>query len=47
MNRIGRVTVDDTDCLVAGPSQGTGSQAKGIALVETAARATVSAFAGK
>ncbi|MDT0466417.1 hypothetical protein [Streptomyces gibsoniae] len=47
MNSIARVTADDTDCVVAGPSKGTGSHAKGVAPVETAAQAAVSAFAGK
>ncbi|MEV5875964.1 serine hydrolase [Streptomyces sp. NPDC052101] len=47
VNSIGRVTVDGSDYLVAVLSMGTESQAKGIALVEAAARAAVSAFAGK
>ncbi|MEU8029517.1 serine hydrolase [Streptomyces sp. NPDC049099] len=46
VNSIGRVTADGTDYLVAVLSKGTESQAKGIALVETAAQAAVSAFAG-
>ncbi|MEV6115635.1 serine hydrolase [Streptomyces sp. NPDC052109] len=47
VNSIGRVTVDGTDYLVAVLSKGTPTQAKGIALVEAAAKAAVSAFAGK
>lgn len=46
VNSIGRVTVDCTDYLVAVLSNGTESRARGIALVEAAARAAVSAFAG-
>ncbi|MEV6839160.1 serine hydrolase [Streptomyces sp. NPDC051133] len=46
VNSIGRVTVDGTDCLVAVLSNGTTSRAKGIALVEAAAKAAVSALAG-
>ncbi|EST21630.1 hypothetical protein M878_36520 [Streptomyces roseochromogenus subsp. oscitans DS 12.976] len=45
VNSIGRVTVDGTDYLVAVLSKGTESQARGIALVEAAAKAAVSAFA--
>ncbi|MFF7355396.1 MULTISPECIES: serine hydrolase [Streptomyces] len=47
VNSIGRVTVDGTDHLVAVLSEGTRSQARGIALVEEAAQAAVSAFTGK
>ncbi|MEU9442063.1 serine hydrolase [Streptomyces sp. NPDC048304] len=46
VNSIGRVTVDGADYLVAVLSKGTESQAKGIALVEAAAKAAVSAFTG-
>ncbi|MFF3913618.1 serine hydrolase [Streptomyces sp. NPDC001852] len=46
VNSIGRVTVDGTDRLVAVLSKGTETRAKGIALVEAAAKAAVSAFAG-
>ncbi|MCC5475138.1 serine hydrolase [Streptomyces barringtoniae] len=46
VNSIGRITVDGTGCLVAVLSKGTRTQAEGIALVEAAARAAVSAFAG-
>ncbi|MFF7973129.1 serine hydrolase [Streptomyces sp. NPDC007905] len=45
VNSIGRVPVDGADYLVAVLSKGTVSQAKGIALVEAAARAAVSGFA--
>ncbi|MET8773051.1 serine hydrolase [Streptomyces sp. NPDC004658] len=44
VNSIGRVTVDGTDYLVAVLSDGTASQARGVSLVEAAARAAVSAF---
>ncbi|MEU6667725.1 serine hydrolase [Streptomyces sp. NPDC046727] len=44
VNSIGRVTVDGTDYLVAVLSNGTATQAKGVSLVEAAARAAVSAF---
>ncbi|WP_089103124.1 serine hydrolase [Streptomyces hyaluromycini] len=44
VNSIGRVTVDGTDYLVAVLSKGTVSQAKGISLVEAAAKAAVGAF---
>ncbi|WP_369395065.1 serine hydrolase [Streptomyces sp. CG1] len=44
VNSIGRVTVDGTGYLVAVLSKGTESQAEGIALVEAAAKAAVSAF---
>ncbi|MGW7549566.1 serine hydrolase [Streptomyces sp. NPDC054770] len=44
VNSIGRVTADGTDCLVAVLSKGTVSQAKGISLVEAAAKAAVGAF---
>ncbi|MET9071745.1 serine hydrolase [Streptomyces sp. NPDC004232] len=47
VNSIGRVTVDGTGYLVAVLSKGTGTRAEGIALVEAAARAAMSAFAGK
>ncbi|OIJ86917.1 hypothetical protein BIV25_40605 [Streptomyces sp. MUSC 14] len=47
VNSIGRVTVDGTGYLVAVLSKGTGTQAEGIALVEAAAKAAVSAFTGK
>lgn len=45
VNSIGRVTVGGTDYLVAVLSKGTVSQAKGIALVEAAAKAAVGSFA--
>ncbi|SOD87838.1 serine hydrolase [Streptomyces sp. Ag109_G2-15] len=45
VNSIGRVTVDGTDYLVAVLSKGTVSEAKGISLVEDAAKAAVSSFA--
>ncbi|MEU1404315.1 serine hydrolase [Streptomyces sp. NPDC005728] len=45
VNSIGRVTVDGSDYLVAVLSEGTVSQAKGISLVEAAAKAAVSGFA--
>ncbi|MFJ8793831.1 serine hydrolase [Streptomyces sp. NPDC102462] len=44
VNSIGRVTVDGTAYLVAVLSKGTSSKARGIDLVETAARAALSAF---
>jgi beta-lactamase class A len=44
VNSIGRVTVGGTDYLVAVLSKGTVSQAKGISLVEAAAKAAVSSF---
>ncbi|MFB7494845.1 serine hydrolase [Streptomyces sp. NPDC056161] len=47
VNSIGRVTVDGTAYLVAVLSKGTVSQARGIDLVEAAARAAVSAFTGR
>ncbi|MGW1805923.1 serine hydrolase [Streptomyces sp. NPDC002078] len=47
VNSIGRITVGGTDYLVAVLSKGTRTQAKGIALVEAAAKAAVSAFAGE
>ncbi|AOR35337.1 hypothetical protein BFF78_33515 [Streptomyces fodineus] len=47
VNSIGRITVDGTDHLVAVLSKGTRTQATGIALVEAAAKAAVSVFAGK
>ncbi|WP_181808634.1 serine hydrolase [Streptomyces shenzhenensis] len=46
VNSIGRVTVGGTDYLVAVLSKGTVSQARGISLVEAAAKAAVSSFAG-
>jgi beta-lactamase class A len=46
INSIGRVTVDGHDYLVAALSNGNATQAKGIALVEAAARAAVSVFTG-
>ncbi|MFD9095299.1 serine hydrolase [Streptomyces collinus] len=45
VNSIGRVRVDGADYLVAVLSEGTVSKARGIALVEAAARAAVSGFA--
>lgn len=45
INSIGRVTVDGRDHLVAVLSKGNSTQAKGISLVESAARAAVSALA--
>ncbi|MFI2201206.1 serine hydrolase [Streptomyces sp. NPDC020192] len=47
VNSIGRVSVDGTGYLVAVLSKGTESQAEGIALVEAAAKAAVSVFAGE
>ncbi len=44
INSIGRVTVDGRDCLVAVLSHGNTTQAKGISLVEEAARTAVSVF---
>ncbi|MFD7282633.1 serine hydrolase [Streptomyces sp. NPDC059862] len=46
VNSIGRVTVDGRDYLVAVLSDGNSTKEKGIALVEAAARAAVSVFAG-
>ncbi|MGW2636835.1 serine hydrolase [Streptomyces sp. NPDC001348] len=46
VNSIGRVTVDGDDYLVAVLSNGSVRQETGIALVEAAAKAAVSAFAG-
>ncbi|WP_189264761.1 serine hydrolase [Streptomyces fuscichromogenes] len=46
VNSIGRVTVAGTDYLVAVLSKGTVSQARGISLVEAAAKAAVSSFTG-
>ncbi|WAZ20551.1 class A beta-lactamase-related serine hydrolase [Streptomyces cinnabarinus] len=46
INSIGRVTVDGRDCLVAVLSDGNATKAEGVALVEAAARAAVSVFAG-
>ena len=45
VNSIGRVTVDSADYLVAVLSEGTVSQAEGITLVESAAKAAVGSFA--
>ncbi|MGC9544441.1 serine hydrolase [Streptomyces sp. UG1] len=42
INSIGRVTVDGHDCLVAVLSDGNSTKAKGVSLVEAAARAAVS-----
>ncbi|WP_155060116.1 serine hydrolase [Streptomyces blattellae] len=44
INSIGRITVDGHDYLVAVLSDGNSTQAKGISLVEAAARAAVSVF---
>ncbi|MGQ4386341.1 serine hydrolase [Streptomyces sp. SAS_270] len=44
INSIGRVTADGHDYLVATLSNGNSTQAKGISLVEAAAKAAVSAF---
>jgi hypothetical protein len=44
VNSIGRVTVDGSGYLVAVLSKGTVSRARGISLVEAAARAAVSSF---
>ncbi|MFF1281118.1 serine hydrolase [Streptomyces sp. NPDC058299] len=44
VNSVGRVTVDGTGYLVAVLSDGTRSQAEGVALVEATAKAAVSAF---
>jgi beta-lactamase class A len=44
VNSIGRVTVDSAAYLVAVLSKGTVSQARGISLVEAAAKATVNGF---
>ncbi|MGW2520270.1 serine hydrolase [Streptomyces sp. NPDC001617] len=46
INSIGRVTVDGHAYLVAALSKGNSTQAKGISLVEAAAKAAVSVFAG-
>ncbi|GGZ07729.1 hypothetical protein GCM10010365_28570 [Streptomyces poonensis] len=46
VNSIGRVTVDGDDCLVAVLSRGSTTKAKGIALVEAAARAAVPVVTG-
>ncbi|MER5751871.1 serine hydrolase [Streptomyces sp. NPDC002088] len=46
VNSIGRVTVDGHDYLVTVLSNGNVTQAKGISLVEAAARAALSAFTG-
>jgi len=46
VNSIGRVTVDGRTCLVAVLSNGNATQAKGVSLVEAAARAAVSVFTG-
>jgi beta-lactamase class A len=47
INSIGRVTVDGHAYLVAVLSNGNSTQAKGISLVEAAARAAVSVFTGE
>ncbi|MEU6355633.1 serine hydrolase [Streptomyces sp. NPDC047072] len=47
VNSIGRVTVDGHDYLVAVLSKGSTTQAKGISLVEAAAKAAVSVFTGE
>ncbi|KAB1150632.1 serine hydrolase [Streptomyces luteolifulvus] len=47
INSIGRVTADGHDYLAAVLSHGNSTKAKGISLVETAARAAVSVFAGE
>ncbi|MGW5198919.1 serine hydrolase [Streptomyces spiralis] len=47
VNSIGRVTADGDDYLVAALSQGSATKEKGISLVEGAARAAVSVFAGE
>ena len=44
INSIGRVTVDGRDCLVAVLSNGNSTKAKGISLVEAAAKAAVGAL---
>lgn len=44
VNSIGRVTVEGRDLLVAAVSDGNPTMARGVALVEAAARAAVSAF---
>lgn len=46
INSVGRVTVDGHDYLVAVLSNGNSTQAKGISLVEAAAKAAVSVFTG-
>ncbi|MET7693795.1 serine hydrolase [Streptomyces sp. NPDC005483] len=46
VNSIGRVTVDGHEYLVAVLSNGNSTQAKGISLVEAAAKAAVSVFTG-
>ncbi|MFC5852414.1 hypothetical protein ACFPZI_11450 [Streptomyces chlorus] len=46
VNSIGRVTLGGRDLLVAALSDGNPTMARGVALVETAARAVVSAFTG-
>ena len=46
INSIGRVTADGHEYLVAVLSNGNATQAKGVSLVETAAKAAVSAVAG-
>ncbi|MDO0916262.1 serine hydrolase [Streptomyces sp. DT2A-34] len=47
INSIGRVTVDGHDCLVAVLSDGNSTKGKGVSLVEAAAEAAVSVFAGE
>ncbi|MFG2787723.1 serine hydrolase [Streptomyces sp. NPDC048419] len=46
INSIGRVTVDGRACLVAVLSNGNSTKAKGISLVEAAAKAAVGALSG-
>ncbi|WP_369168064.1 serine hydrolase [Streptomyces sp. R28] len=47
INSIGRVTVDGHDYLVAALSDGNSTKAKGVSLIEAAAEAAVSVFAGE
>lgn len=44
INSIGRVTVDGDEYLMAALSDGNSTKAKGISLVEAAAKAAVAAF---
>lgn len=44
VNSIGRITADGHDYLVAALSDGNSTKARGISLVEAAARAAVSMF---
>jgi altronate dehydratase len=46
VNSIGRITAGGRTCLIAVLSNGTAAQEDGIALVEAAARAAVTALAG-